>query len=320
LVAVRLASWAQAQANPPKGLAGHFDDLQLIRFGESPASLDIDIAQDEARLVVGDQLFGNIRQADGERLNMTVDGEPISLPWSDVAGVYFRRLPAKGTPIEGLLVRVEWRSAPGEDPDNIDFAEGAITSVSDQAVTLATPYAGVLSIPLELVRKLVVQGQGRRLVIDPVAHHLGDEYSKTSPLDPPQPEGSVLERTLELPVVPDSPCFLLLDVVQVVSENSDPAFSQRVRDGELRTYIVVNGKRIDYLNRYIKTSNTAPERAAIPIPAETLRSGKNSIRLELTGTATDEKYLDDFEVLQVAVEFRSATIRVLQLPHEPGHP
>ncbi len=49
--------------------------------------------------------------------------------------------------IEGLLARVEWRSAPGDDPDNIDFAEGAIVSVSDQAVTLATPYAGVLSIP-----------------------------------------------------------------------------------------------------------------------------------------------------------------------------
>ena len=163
---------------------------------------------------------------------MTVDGEPISLPWSDVAGVYFRRLPARGAAIEGLLVRVEWRSAPDDDPENIDFAEGALIAVSDQAITLATPYAGALSIPRRAPAKLVVQGQGRRLVIDPAAHHLGDEFSKTAPLDPPQPEGSVLERTLELPDVPGSPCFLVLDVVQVVSENSDPPFSQRVRDGE----------------------------------------------------------------------------------------
>ena len=76
-----------------------------------------------------------------------------------------------------------------------------------------------------------------------------------------------------------------MDVVQVVGENSDPAYSQRVRDGELRTYVVVNGKRIDYLNRYIKTSNDAPERVAIPIPAGLLRPGKNTIRLELTGMA-----------------------------------
>jgi hypothetical protein len=130
----------------------------------------------------------------------------------------------------------------------------------------------------------------------------------------------LLERTLELSVVPEGPCFLLMDVVQVVSENSDPAYSQRVRDGELRTYIVVNGKRIDYLNRFIKTSNVAPERVAIPIPTELLRPGKNSIRLELTGMATDEKQLDDFGVLQMAVEFRSPSIRVLEPPHEPGHP
>ncbi len=149
-------------------------------------------------------------------------------------------------------------------------------------------------------------------MIDPAAHHLGDEYSKTAPLDPPQPEGGVLERTLELPVVPDSPCFLILDVIQVVSENSDPAFSQRIRDGELRTYIAVNGKRIDYLNRYIKTSNIATERVAIPIPAESLHPGKNSIRLELT-MATEEKQLDDFGVLQMAVEFRQAPNHVLEL-------
>ena len=163
---------------------------------------------------------------------MTVDGEPISLPWSEVAGLYFRRSPAKGAPIEGLLVRVEWRSAPGDDPENIDFAEGALTAVSDQAVTLATPYSGMLTIPRDSPRKLVVLGQGRRLVIDPAAHHLGRrDLHDRAVLDPPQPEGGLLERTLELADVPDRPGFLVLDVVQVVGENNDPNYSQRVRDG-----------------------------------------------------------------------------------------
>ena len=111
-----------------------------------------------------------------------------------------------------------------------------------------------------------------------------------------------------------------MDVVQVVGENSDPAYSQRIRNGELRTYIVINGKRIDYLNRYVKTNNVAPERVAIPIPAGLLRRARIRIRLELTGMATNEKQLDDFGVLQMAVEFRSAPSRVLQPPHEPGHP
>jgi hypothetical protein len=320
LIAIRLASAPSGQAAPPKGLAGHFDDLQLISFAEPPASLELDVTQDEARLVVGDQLFGTIRQADGERVSMTVDGEPISLPWSEVSGIYFRRVPAASAPIDGLLARAEWRSAADEKPENTDFAEGALTSISDQAITLATPYAGVLSIPLQLLQKLVVQGQGRRIIIDPATHHLGDEYSTTRPLDPPQPEGGLLERTLELTAVPDGHCFVVMDVLQLVGENSDPDFSREIRGGELRTYLAINGKRVDYLNRYLKTNNIAPERIAIPVPAGLLRPGKNTLRLELTGLATNEKQLDDFGLLQMAVEFRSTTRLAPQPPHEPGHP
>jgi hypothetical protein len=319
LVTIRFASSTPGQKTLSKGLA-HIDDLQLIRFAEPPESLELDITQDEARLVVGDQLFGTIRQADAERVSMTVDKEPVSLSWSDVAGVYFRRAPATSAMVEGLLVRAEWRSAPGDDPENTDFAEGALTSVSEQAIAIATPYAGVLSIPLPLVRKLVVQGHGRRIVVDPAAHHLGDEFSKTNPLDPPQPEGGVLVRTLELTEVPDGSCFLVMDVVQLVGEHSEPDFSYRIRHGELRTYVAVNGKRIDYLNRYLRTNNLATERIAIPIPAGVFHTGRNTIRLDLTGIANDEKQLDDFGLLQLAVEYRSTTRLVPQTPHEPGHP
>jgi hypothetical protein len=320
LVAIRLASSPSAQTAPPKGLAGHFDDLQLIRFAEPPASLELDVTQDEARLVVGDQLFGTIREASAERVSMTVDSEPVALPWSEVAGVYFRRVPSTSAPVEGLLARVEWRSAPDGEPDNIDFAEGAVTAVSDQLITVVTPYAGALSIPLQLVRTIRVQGQGRRIIIDPAAHHLGDEFSTTAPLDPPQPEGALLERTLELTAVPDGHCFVVTDVVQLVGENSGyPAFSRQIRAGELRTYLTINGKRIDYLNRYLKTDNLAPERIAIPVPAGLLHAGKNTIRLELT-MSTDDKQLDDFGLLQLAVEFRSAPRLAPQPPHEPGHP
>jgi hypothetical protein len=321
LVSIRLATSTPALAALPKGLAGHFDDLQLVRFAEPPATIELDAGQDEARLIVGDQFYGDIKQADGEHLTMTVDGEPISLSWSNVSGLYFRRLPATGVPVEGLLARVEWRSAPGDEPENTDFAEGAITAVSDQAVTLATPYSQTLTIPRELVRKLVVQGQGLRLLIDPAAHHLGDELSSTAPLlDPPQPEGDVLERTIELADLPNLPGFLLLDLVQVVGLDNDPEWSQHVRNGELRTYVLVNGKRIDYLNRYIKTRNDDPERIAIPIPAGLLQLGKNKVRLELTGMGTTSKQLDDFGVLQMALEFRSTPNRALEPPHEPGPP
>ena len=78
----------------------------------------------------------------------------------------------------------------------------------------------------------------------------------------------------------------MLDVVQVVPEAGDSEYSRQVRNGELRTYVSVNGRRVDYLNRHIKaTRNEAPERVRIPIPRGLLHAGKNAIRIELTGAA-----------------------------------
>ena len=66
--------------------------------------------------------------------------------------------------------------------------------------------------------------------------------------------------------------FIVLDVVQVVGETAGSPYSNLVQKGELRTYVVINGKRIDYLNRYIKTSNETSERIKIPIPRGLLKT------------------------------------------------
>ena len=39
--------------DPPQSLACHIDDLQLTRFAEPPAKFELDISQDDARLVTG---------------------------------------------------------------------------------------------------------------------------------------------------------------------------------------------------------------------------------------------------------------------------
>jgi hypothetical protein len=79
-----------------------------------------------------------------------------------------------------------------------------------------------------------------------------------------------------------------------------------VQKGELRTYVVLNGKRIDYINHYITTSNETPERIRVPIPAGLLKPGKNVLRLEQTGIASDPTWFDDLGVLQLALEFAAS--------------
>jgi hypothetical protein len=304
LVEVRLASSSAGEAKPPADLAGHVDDVRLVRFAKPAADLETDVTQDEVRMTCGDQLFGKVAGADGETVRLAVDGRDAALPWGDVAGIYFRRSAAPGAPVEGLLVRVEWRAAPGDDPRDLNIVEGAMTGLTDSELSIATPYVGTVVIPRTRLTALRVVGRGRRLVIDPTAHHLGNEISATDPfIDPPQPEGGVLERTVELPDVPAGAASLVLDVVQVVGEATDLPFSNLVKKGELRTNVKINGEPFDYLNRYITSKNESPERIRLPIPRKLLRPGRNVIRLEQAGTANDPSYLDDIGLLGIALEF-----------------
>ncbi len=307
---------ATATDRPP---SAEFDDLLLIRFVEPPASVEIDPTQDEARLVVGDQLFGEVRGADANGMDMAVNGRPIAMRWGEVAGLYLRRVPDQGAPVEGLLVRAEWRTAPGDRDADLDFAEGALLALSEDSLTLATPYAGTLTIPRAPLCRLDVLGRGRRVVVDDAAHHLGDEVSVTHPLDPPQPEALALDRSIELPAAPDGPAELVLDVIGVVPEAGDPRYSIQVRNGELRSYVAVNGRRLDYLNRHVTTRNEeAPERIRIPIPRGLLHAGKNAVRIELTGDSDPRPKYDDLGILQVAVEFPASAAAPAPAPRDGG--
>ncbi|MGC8638808.1 MAG: hypothetical protein ACP5XB_02885 [Isosphaeraceae bacterium] len=306
LESIGLETRLTGPARGPKDLAGNVGELDLVRFAEPPASLEIDPSQDEVRLVVGDQLYGTITHADAEHVTINVDARPVRLDWSEIAGLHFRRVPAAGGPVEGWLARIEWLAAPAEPnrPREIDHAEGAVTAISDSSITLQAPYIGTLEVPRDRLTRFQVLDQAWQLVLDPSSHHLGDNISTTPPLfDPPQPEGGVLERSFELREVRSQPAFLDLDVLGVVGETSGLPYSNLVQKGELRTYVVVGGKRFDYINRYITTANETPERIQIPIPAGLLKTGKNLIRIEQTGIANNLTWLDDLGILRMSLRF-----------------
>lgn len=303
LESIRVATTGE-RGESEDGRGGVVGEIQVFRFTQPPSSLEVDPSRDEARLVIGDQLFGAVRGGDRDRVEMIVDDEPVALRWEDLAGLYFQRTPAPGAPVRGALARVWWRSGDDDPERAADFAEGAVEALSDASLTLATPYLGTLTIPRDRLIRLQVLEPGLRLVIDPSAHHLGDEISVTKPpLDPPLPEGGVLERSFELAEVPADPAFVALDVVQVEGEEPGLQFAKFVSGGELRTHVEVNGKRIDYLNRHVTDSNKTPERLRIAIPEGTLVAGRNRLRIVLTGTENNPTGYDDLGVLGVAVEF-----------------
>ena len=310
LVEIRLAhrtTNAGPEPPPDSDLVVGFDDLRLVRVAEPVGNLEVAPQVDDVRLIDGDQIFGRFRAADADSIRLEVDGRGIPLPWTEVAAIQFRRVPTTSRPIDGLLVRVEWRPGPGTDARDFDQVEGALLAATDTALTVATPYAGDLAIPRDRLKRLKVVGRGTRILVDPFAHHLGNNISVDSPqLDPPLPEGGTLERTFTLDRVPDpttAPSSVVLDVVQVVGEATGVPFSDLVRNGELRTTVQINGQKVDYLNRHITTKNETPERIRLPIPPGLLRPGRNTIRFDQTGKHSDPEELDDLGILGIAIEF-----------------
>ena len=292
---------------PDTDLAVGFDDLRLVRVAEPVGNLEVATQVDDVRLIDGDQIFGRFRAADADSIRLDVDGRGIPLPWTEVAAIQFRREPATSRAIDGPLVRVEWRPGPGTDARDLDQVEGALVAATDTALTVATPYAGDLTIPRDRLKRVKGVGRATRILVDPFAHHLGNNISVDSPqLDPPLPEGGTLERTFTLASLPDparTAASVVLDVVQVVGEGTGVPFSDLVRNGELRTTVGINGQKVDYLNRHITTKNETPERIRLAIPARLLRVGSNTIRFDQTGKLTDPEELDDLGILGIAIEF-----------------
>jgi hypothetical protein len=299
LAEVRLATEGLGDAGAPRGLAAVLDDLALSRRAEPFGSLESEPSLDEVRLTSGDQLFGRVRSADASGVEAEVGGRPVALPWSDVAGLFFRRDPAPAEPVSGWLARVEW-AASAEDARGRDRVEGAIAGLTDDALELDVPYLGRLGVPRDRLRRVEPLERALRIVLDPGPYHLGDRY--VADLDPPRPEPEPLELAFTLDAPPEGAASLCLDVVQVIGVVGTPGFSERVAAGELRTRMALNGRPLDDLNTFITAANERPERVRVPIPPGTLRAGRNVLRFEQTGEADAPARRDNLGLLGVAIE------------------
>jgi hypothetical protein len=285
---------------PPAAATAVVDDLRLVKFAEPSAAVEFDTDQDSIRLTSGDQLFGSLVRADATSLTLATAGRSLVMRWDEVAGVIFRRSPTPGVPLEGLFVRVEWLAGPVLNIRDLDRVEGVLQAADERSLTVATAFAGTLQVPRERLRSLTVLGQGWCWVLDATPRHLGNDWRPS--FEPPAPDGASYELAFDLPEVPNPPPQLVFDVVEVVGEAKGLTLSNLVRDLGLRANVIVNGETIDYLNHHITSPNDAPERIQVTLPPGTLKPGKNTLKVEQTGTKDDPRNLDDWQLLRIALE------------------
>lgn len=300
---IRIATEIHGASDTPAQLAAIVDDLRLVRFAEPSGRFEIEPAQDEVRLITGDQLFGSLGGSDADRTTLGIDGRDVSLSWSDVSGIYFRRRAISSEPIEGKWVRAEWRSAPGDDPLDLDRLEAAVVALDDVNLTLLAPYIGRVILPRDRLRRVEFLARCRRILIDPTARHLGDRVIPD--LDPPQPEPTPLSLTFDLKDPGTSLAMLVLDVVQVIGEEGTPVYSELVKKGELRTKLALNGRPLDDLNVHVTARNETTLRVRLPVPRGVLVPGRNVLTITQTGSKDDPNQRDNLGLSGVALEFNT---------------
>jgi len=112
------------------------------------------------------QLCGHLRAAT-PTVPCFGDQKDAALRLDRGGGRLLRRSPRDRTADLGRLVRMEWSSAAGSDPRDIDRVEGVLQAVYDGAFTVRNPYAGTLNVPRDRLRKLQVIRAHESVVIEP---------------------------------------------------------------------------------------------------------------------------------------------------------
>jgi hypothetical protein len=271
LQSIRLSCIANPEAEAIHG-AVCFDDFSISRSVDEFRHEAGDAAQDECWLAGGDQLFGQITRANSHTVGVQGRFGKRTIPWSSLRGIFLKREATEPKASDGAHVRV-WLDSGFPQKDEL---EGVLLSLDARKLVLSHSEFGDITLDRSRLRKLRPIFFGKRIELDNGRHHLGEEGRLVPGLYPPRAEGPRLRRTLRLESAPASARFLL--TVQFARIDAD-SIGAGLKRSEGDTEVLVNGRSIGTLNRYVDGAAKNPRRIAIPIPGDALEARENIIEL-----------------------------------------
>jgi hypothetical protein len=256
---VRL-SCTQAPAKTDLRGAVAFDELTLSRTVavlRRPAAAS---GQDELWLAAGDQLIGRLARADRQGIAFDAGAVRRTWSWAGVRGVFPKRPPGPTFDLDGEHVRLALHPAAGSEPDTI---EGMVRGLDEQRLLLRHAALGDLEIPRGRVQRLRPRFFGRSRGLDSGVRHLGQRGNLVPGVFPARAEGPAVEYLV--PFDEPRPARLVLTV-------------QHLADNGTKTEVIVNGTRVDDLNRHAGASLGEPRRVIVPLPSKAFRTGVNAVQ------------------------------------------
>jgi hypothetical protein len=182
-----------------------------------------------------------------------------------------------------------------EEPD---LLEGVLQALDERRLTLRHPLLGKLEIERDKLQSVQRLFHGRRVELDTGIHHLGDRDRHVAELEPARAEGPNLRLPFRLDAVPAEARV----VVQVVHlKGPGDGLAAALERGERRTEVVVNGQRVDYLNRHVGRASPTPLFLRIVLPRRVLQTGDNVLEIRQTPDLATERH-ESCGILGVALE------------------
>ena len=139
---------------------------------------------------------------------------------------------------------------------------------------------------------------GRRLELFEGPWHLGDKLA--AEFERPMPDGTTLKTEFHLPSLPGA-CRLRLAVQGMEGMGPLAPFASRLRAGDLRSEVWLNGRNVDYLNRRIDRRSSEPAAATLDLPVDALRVGSNTLEIRQTPDRKSGAF-DEAEVSQLSLD------------------
>ena len=231
--------------------------------------------QDAVCLLSGDQLFGHILQADRRVLQLWASFGERGLPWVGVQGCSFQWTPIPPQITEGPHVRLRLRSGLAADADVL---EGVATGLDERCLTFRHARLGELQIEQGWIQELRPIFHGKRFELSTGFHHLGPR-GEVANLPLPRAEGLSWQGQVRLEAEP-SDARLIVHVLGLSA--GDAPRKETLQEERGQTEVIVNERRVDYLNRQMQRAGSSPRRLVVELHRGTLKAGDNVIEVRQT--------------------------------------
>ncbi len=269
----------------------------------------IDRGRDQVDLASGDQLFGKLIGMSGRSITLQAGAQQTELKWPDLACLHFAASPSVARGVTGRIVQMElqpWNNTTPEPAS--DTLSGALIAIDQQSCTLDHPLCGQLKIPWNQVWRIRPTYHGRQWSLEGRPFHLGDEVK--SALETKTPDGTLLDRTIDIEDIPDGAAYISLTAVDLEPAGAgtlDHPWLKRLQAGEMTTELWLNARRISVLNSEVTGRGTAsrPQRLRIKVPVDAIQLGKNRLEIRLKPSRGEPIEYDDWELKDWRFEFET---------------